>query len=122
MAKWKGPCGTTDAVVIDSNRRVHIWVEVENEGECPVKVRFFKTKIEWVPFGVGLKFGGFLLPVINPFRELTKTVRKGDGNVPIDRDEVNRVTISCEEDDEEEYEGEEEDGKNRHECKFTYSI
>ena len=113
MAKYKGACGTKDAVAQDSNRRVHFWVEVKNNGSCPLKVRFFKTSLVWIPLPgpvPGFPGGGFF--TIDHTRELTKTVKPGD-DAKVDRDEVNRVTISCE--------GEEEDGETKN-CKFTYSI
>lgn len=107
MAKYRGTCGSKDGQVGDFKRRVHIWVEVTNNGTCPIKVRFYKTSIQ-------LMWGaGWLgMPALAPqhFRELTKTVPPGQ-TVSIDRDEINRVTILCE-------------GKEgpRHSCKFTYPI
>ena len=112
MAKYKGPCGTKDAITQDSNKRVHFWVKVKNNGSCPLKVRFFKTSYIWVQLGApGPGWPGGLF-TIDYTRELTKTVKPG-GEAEVDRDEVNRVTISCE--------GKEEDGESKT-CKFTYSI
>ena len=113
VAEYKGKCGTTDAVISDQNRRVHIWVDVENKGECPIKIRFFKTGTVWIPVGVlipGIWPGGVF--ITEHVRELTKTVQPGDRGTA-DRDEVNRVTISCA--------GEAEDGEAKN-CRFTYSI
>jgi hypothetical protein len=107
MAKYRGACGSKEGEVADFKHRVHIWVDVTNEGSCPIKVRFFKTTVEFV-WGAG--WLGFPALVPEHYRELTKTVPPGK-TVSVDRDEVNRVTISCE-------------GKEgaRHSCKFTYSI
>lgn len=107
MARYRGTCGSKDGEVADFKRRVHIWVDVTNEGVCPVKVRFFKTTIRWV---AGAGWFGLPALVAEHVRELTKTVDPGK-TVSIDRDEVNRVTISCE-----------GDAGPRHSCKFTYSI
>jgi hypothetical protein len=105
MAKYRGQCGSKEGEAADFKRRVHIWVEVENNGICPIEARFFKTSWVW---GIGM----FGLPAVvaDHTRELTKTVQPGK-KVSVDRDEVNRVTISCE-------------GKKgeRKSCEFAYSI
>jgi hypothetical protein len=118
MASFKGTCGTADVVISDFNRRVHIWAEIDNTGLCPIKVRFFKSVT--VKAMVGLGGAGALvpIPVTKHIRKYTKTVRPGHTASP-DRDEVNRITISCAE-AEDECDEDEDYAKPR--CSFTYSI
>jgi hypothetical protein len=111
MAKYRGFCGVNDVVVAEFNKRVHIYAEVTNEGDCPVKIRFGTSAL-----------GGF--GIIKHFRQLTKTVQPGETK-KADRDECNYVTISCDHIEDGEDPNDDEDlpydemVKN---CRFTYSI